>query len=461
MTFKSGPPSDRGNYRPLSMLSIPSKLLEGVVCSEIDDQVEEVPNPNQWAYKKGLSTESLLVYLTETWKSAMDNGKYVGILLIDFRKAFDTVDHQILPFKLQSVGIYGNISKWIEDYLTERKQFCEINGVTSKLLPVSCGVPQGSLTGPRLFSIYVGDLPNCLSVGQIHMYADDTTAFCIGNSIEEVTTKMSKMLIEINTWCIQHKLTLHSGKTKALILNRHKFIGPLKELGIGQNSIEYVDEAECLGIKFDQKLCWAPQISWVTKSYNAKIKKLKSMRYLKRQILEDLYYKTIIPATTYCISIWGTCGEQLFNQLEKTHIRAARIIHGIKGKYNNEEILRIANWDPLSYIYKRRLLTIMQQVNLEKVIPTIGQLFSKKEGQRYELRRKTAFKIPSFRTDIGRNTVAFRGPIIWNSLPEDLKLKTVENFKVHLKKQRTHINNFNFIKGTGHLSFKDRNFVYQ
>ena len=73
------------------------------------------------------------------------------------------------------------------------------------------------------------------------MYADDTTAFCIGNSIEEVTTKMSKMLIEINTWCIQHKLTLHSGKTKALILNRHKFIGPLKELGIGQNSIEYVD----------------------------------------------------------------------------------------------------------------------------------------------------------------------------------------------------------------------------
>ena len=185
------------------------------------------------------------------------------------------------------------------------------------------------------------------------------------------------------------------------------------------------------------------------------------MRYLKRQILEDLYYKTIIPATTYCISIWGTCGEQLFNQLEKTHIRAARIIHGIKGKYNNEEILRIANWDPLSYIYKRRLLTIMQQVNFEKVIPTIGQLFSKKEGQRYELRRKTAFKIPSFRTDIGRNTVAFRGPIIWNSLPEDLKLKTVENLKVHLKKQRTHINNFNFIKGTGHLSFKDRNFVYQ
>ena len=171
--------------------------------------MEKVPNPNQWAYKKGLSTEYLLLYLTETWKSAMDNGK-VGILLIDFKNAFYTVDHQILPFKLQSVGIYGNVSKWIEDYLTERKQFCEINGVTSKLLPVSCGVPQGSLTGPRLFSIYVEDLPNCLSVGQIHMYADDTTAFCIGNSIEEVTTKMSKMLREINTWCIQHKLTLHS-----------------------------------------------------------------------------------------------------------------------------------------------------------------------------------------------------------------------------------------------------------
>ena len=96
------------------MLSIPSKLLEGVVCSEIDDHVEKVPKPNHWAYKKGLSTEFLLLYLTETWKSAMDNGKYVGILVIDFRKAFDTVD-LILPFKLQSVGIYINVSKWIED----------------------------------------------------------------------------------------------------------------------------------------------------------------------------------------------------------------------------------------------------------------------------------------------------------------------------------------------------------
>ena len=152
------------------------------------------------------------------------------------------------------------------------------------------------------------------------------------------------------------------------------------------------------------------------------------MRYLKRQILEDLYFKTIIPATTYCISIWDTCGEQLFSYLEKTFIRAARIIHGIKVKYNNEKILQIAYWDPLSYIYKRRLLTIMQQVNLEKVIPTIAQLFSKKERQRYELRR-TVFKIPKLRTDIGRNTVTFRGPIIWNSLPEDLKIKTVENLK--------------------------------
>ena len=103
----------------------------------------------------------------------------------------------------------------------------------------------------------------------------------------------------------------------------------------------------------------------------------------------------------------------------------------------------------------------MQQVNLEKGIPTIRQLFSKKEGKRYELRKRTVFKIPSFRTDIGRNTVAFRGPVTWNGLPEDLKLKNVEDFKVNLKKQRAHINNFNFIKGTGHLIFKDRNFVYE
>ena len=240
------------------------------LCSAIDDHRITIPNIRQWGYKKGLSTELLLVYLTEKWKMEMDRGKFVGIILIDFRKAFDTVDHSIMQLKLQGAGLANGVAEWINDYLSDRQQFTEINEEKSELQGITHGVPQGSLLGPRLFSIYVEDFPLCTSQGEIELYADDTTAYCTGNSIDEVHVSLEKMLKDIQCWCTRHKLTIHTGKTKVLLINRQKFIGPLNELKLGDTPIEYVAEAKCLGVTLDQKLSWRPQINYVTKSFNAK-----------------------------------------------------------------------------------------------------------------------------------------------------------------------------------------------
>ena len=139
-----------------------------------------------------------------------------------------------------------------------------MNGEKSELLGITHGVPQGSLLGPRLFSIYVEDFPSCTSQGEIELYADDTTAYCTGNSIDEVHVSLEKMLKDIQRWCIRHKLTIHTGKTKVLLINRQKFIGPLNELKFCDTPIEYVAEAKCLGVKLDQKLSWRPQIEGKT-----------------------------------------------------------------------------------------------------------------------------------------------------------------------------------------------------
>ena len=153
-----------------------------------------IPNVRQWGYNKGLSTELLLVYLTDKWKMEMGRGKFVGIILIDFRKAFDTVDHSIMQLKLQGAGLANGVAEWINDYLSDRQQFTEINGEKSELQGITRGVPQGSLLGPRLFSIYVEDFPSCTSQGEIELYVDDTTAYCTGNSIDEVHVSLEKML---------------------------------------------------------------------------------------------------------------------------------------------------------------------------------------------------------------------------------------------------------------------------
>jgi hypothetical protein len=181
--FRKGNTTKRSNYRPLTMLSLPSKMLEKHVSQQIDEQINQhnLSNDKQWGYKRGRSTELLLLNLTEHWKMALGSGKTVGILFIDFKKAFHSVNHTILMGKIQGKGIAGEVYEWLKDYLTDRQQFTDLNGVYSSSQTVKYGVPQGSLLGPRLFKIYVDDLPDNVSEGWVYMFADDTTGYDIGD----------------------------------------------------------------------------------------------------------------------------------------------------------------------------------------------------------------------------------------------------------------------------------------
>ena len=122
--------------------------------------------------------------MTERWKIAIDNGQTVGAIFIDFQKAFDTVSHDILSYKLHAIRISGSLYEWLMSYLSNRRQFTEVNNCRSATDFVHYGVPQGSLIGPRLYTIYVNDLPDHINSGDLYMYADDTTVYCIGPNVD-------------------------------------------------------------------------------------------------------------------------------------------------------------------------------------------------------------------------------------------------------------------------------------
>ena len=237
--FKKGNRLDVNNYRPISLLSIPSKILERVVCRSFANHLtsHSLLSDRQWAFRKGHSTESLLLHLTEVWKEALDDGLKIGVLFIDFRKAFDCVDRVILGGKLKALGVSEDMWIWLMDYLARRSQLTQIDGAFSESKLVKIGVPQGSLLGPRLFITYVNDIPDSIRSGDVYMYADDTTIYTIGNTTDEVAIVLQVILDQLQTWCQKNRLIIHEGKCDAVLLDTKPFIGPLKPLVWGDKTL--------------------------------------------------------------------------------------------------------------------------------------------------------------------------------------------------------------------------------
>ena len=143
------------------------------------------------------------------------------------------------------------------------------------------------------------DLPNQIKQRQIDMYADNTTLFYIGPSVDVVCDALNRILGDVHNWCRNIKLTIHSGKSEVMVLNRNSFCGPLKPVTLGHKILSYVYSSVCLGEVIDSKLSWQPQITAVCKSFSRKVKNLKRLRVLPRRVLEAIYFRSIVPSVTF------------------------------------------------------------------------------------------------------------------------------------------------------------------
>ena len=168
--------SDPGNYHPISLLSVLSKLLEKHVQDLLIDHFAEYHplSTQQWGFTRGKSTTGALLSATDNWHRLLDSGLDICTVFFDFSKAFDTVPHRPLLQKLKDFNVDSHILKWLTDYLSFRYQYVCVNGSSSETLPVYSGVPQGSVLGPLLFIVYVNDITAIpLSDGSLSLYADD------------------------------------------------------------------------------------------------------------------------------------------------------------------------------------------------------------------------------------------------------------------------------------------------
>ena len=186
--YKTGDKDDPGNYRPISVLPSTSRLFKKVLYNQLYDYFakNKLLGDGQWGFCSLHSTALALSQCTNDWIINIDRGDMCNAVFLDIKKAFDTMDHEILLKKLNKYGLYNDELKFFESYLSNCRQCCSINGHTSTLKPILCGVPQGSILGPLLFIIYMNDLPACIWDGRVTMYPDDTSLSNKGKTIEDI-----------------------------------------------------------------------------------------------------------------------------------------------------------------------------------------------------------------------------------------------------------------------------------
>ena len=303
---KKGSKLDPGNYRPVSILCVLSKIMERAVHSQLNHYLEErgLLFENQSGFRGGYSTDSCLIGLCDYVKNEMARGNYVGMVLIDLQKAFDTVDHTILLDKLRAIGV-SSVS-WFESYLSNRRQCVEVHGIRSDFLSVTCGVPQGSILGPLLFLIYINDMNISLNCG-LSLYADDSALLFSHKDPSVIADRLSLELSNCKRWLTDNKLSLHLGKTECLLFGPS---GKLKRAGNFQvfcdgTAVVRVTTVKYLGVTIDASLNGTSHVNKMLKTCMGRLAFLyRNSALLDGKSRKILCSALIQPYIDYCCCSW-------------------------------------------------------------------------------------------------------------------------------------------------------------
>ena len=324
---KKGSTKDVNNYRPISLLSIFSKIMEKLMASRLNIflDLNSIIIPNQFGFRAGFTTTHSLISITETIKKTIDEKKVGCGIFIDLKKAFDTVNHNILLQKLEHYGIRNVALSWFESYLTGRKQYVHLNGVNSITNDIVCGVPQGSVLGPLLFLLYINDLPNISDKLKFYLFADDTNIYYESDNTKSLEKTVNKELEKLHDWLCINRLSLNISKTSFVIfraINKSKTSS--MTLLINKQAINESKSVKYLGILIDSHLTFKNQIDELSKKISRATGVLYKLRpFVTSKILTNVYYALVYPFLIYGMVVWGNVNLTL---LEPLHILQKKIV---------------------------------------------------------------------------------------------------------------------------------------
>ena len=433
---KKGSKNSCNNYRPISLLSCVGKVLERCVHKCVFNFLSSnnIISQSQSGFIPGDSTVNQLLNIYNDLCSSFDSSVTTQSIYCDISKAFDRVWHKGLLLKLKANGIRGKLHNWFTNYLSSRTQAVVIKGDISNFKRISAGVPQGSVLGPLLFLIYINDIV-CNIQSNIKLFADDTSLSLALNNPTERAQILNADLSKIDVWAKQWKVKFNEEKTE--LVNTCRNNSAILPLTFGNTLLQSSHRHKHLGLVLQSNCKWDEQIKNIVSTVTMLVSCLKSYKYkLNRKALETMYKSFIVPHFDYADIIWDNCTETQSAMLEDLQLEAIRTIIGAVRGTSHQKLYQESGFCTLKERRKRhKLIYYFKMVNglcphyLRSLVPDLVS-----ERNPYHRRRPFDRTIPTFHTELYRNSFIPSTTNLWNSLPDCIKTSnSIGQFKKYLR----------------------------
>uniref|UniRef100_A0A8C8E3R6 Reverse transcriptase domain-containing protein n=1 Tax=Oryzias sinensis TaxID=183150 RepID=A0A8C8E3R6_9TELE len=440
--FKSGDLHSMSNYRPISILPAVSKIAEKLVAKQIINHLDTTLyslHPMQFGFRANYSTETATCFFTENIRILPDRGGVVGAVFLDLKKAFDTVNHKILLSKLCKFNFSSDALQWIDSYLTDRSQLVKVQSFKSAALSLPTGIPQGSILGPLLFSLYINDLPSSCPDVSVQMYADDTVVYAHGSNSSQVAEKLTNAMVNITAWLKYSCLQLNTSKTVAMFFTKSdNNLTAEPDVFVSGERLQIVSEYKYLGVLLDSKLSFKSHIKRVCNRIKFNLSNFRHIRHqMSTQSAKMYMHSMIFSHITYCLSVWSqACNtslkpvQTLYKQTVKTLDKKPNIFHHCTilqkhGLLSWENMVKFSN------------LCLMYKILHGLSSPPLHQFINIRTAD--HSRTRSAVKgdciIPFRKSVFGQTAFSVRAATEWNfTLVSIRNQNTYHLFKTQLKK---------------------------
>lgn len=439
--FKSGDSFDPSNYRPISTLSVINKIFEKLLTVRLVNFLcaNNVLYRYQYGFREGCGTGNAITELIDDLIFEIDKKNIVGGLFIDLKKAFDTINHEILLKKLDRYGVRGIANDLIRSYLSDRKQFVAINDCRSSLQHMSIGVPQGSNIGPLLFLIFINDLSNLKLRGVPRLFADDTALFYPHLNIQSIVQDIESDLASLTNYFNGNLLSLNLSKTKYMVFHSpRKKIFSYPDPCVGNLRIEKVSSFKYLGLHLDSCLSWNNHIQQVSNKVSSLCGLMKRVRsFVPNEALLRFYFACIHSVLQYLIVAWGHAAKSKLKKLQSLQNRCLKLIFNLPHLFPTIALYNYSNHKVMPILALRDIQTITFVHNTLNNRKFHHNLVFSARVNFHNTRHANELMRSSASTNLGLTRITNYGPLKFNALPNELK--EISNSIIFKSKLKHHI----------------------